>query len=348
MNVKQCDINFFITTLSQNNYTATDIRQLLSNVWGEENLIKVRRIQAIAKEFQNGRLSIGRKEGSARPRTSCSEDNVQLVRELIDDNPRLSCADISRLTGIQERSVNRILSDKLKKKSLCCRWVPHELGEDHKNQRIAVGRELLEVLRRRNIKNKLIVIDKKWVFFNSIPPKECNRVWVDSAGDRPQQPRRSTGDRKTMVLVAANYSKTFTYCEALEDGGSINADRYLIFLQNLFNAFENDVGMPRWELNLQHDNARPHVAIRVRQWFESENITLVKQPPYSPDYNLMDRMIFRNYEVYRRNINFNSANEVLLNVRQFLEGLTAPQLDREFHKLIVHIQSVIEQNGNYL
>ena len=123
--------------------------------------MKLRRIQGIVKEFSDGHETVTRKEGSGRPRSSCCDDNVQEVREIIEDDNGLSCADISFQTGIEERSVNRILSEHLNKKSLCCRWIPHQLSNHNKEQRANCGRELLEVLRRRQIKRKLVVVDEK-------------------------------------------------------------------------------------------------------------------------------------------------------------------------------------------
>ena len=322
MEFQQCDVYFFIRTLSQNGYSATKIHQLLANVWGEKNIMKVRRIQAIVREFVEGRETVTRKEGSGRPRSSCCDENIEEVKELIEDDNHLSCADISLQTGVEERSVHRILSHHLNKKSLCCRWIPHELSDRNKQQRIECGRSILETLRRRQIKSKLVVVDEKWVYYKSIPPKECNRVWVDCAGDRPQVSRRTIADRKVLIMVALNYAKSFSYIEVLHDGGSINGDRYLSFLQNMCAAFEQQLNLPRWEMCLQHDNARPHIAMQVRRWIDHEGMSLVKQPPYSPDYNLLDRYVFRNFEVHRRQRNFGSIAEIEARIEQFLAGMT--------------------------
>ena len=40
-------------------------------------------------------------------------------------------------------------------------------------------------------------------------------------------------------------------------------------------------------LKIMHDNARPHTTLMTRTFFENNGITLVKQPPYSPDMNLL-------------------------------------------------------------
>ena len=175
------------------------------NVWGEESIVKLRK--GIMKEFEEGRETMTRKEGSGRPSSSCCDDNVQEVKELIEDDNRLSCAEISLQTGIEERSVNRPLSTHLNKKSLCCRWIP-TISDLKKGQRVECAKGILEVLRRRQIKQKLGV--EKWVYLRNVPPKECNRFWVDSARDRHQVPRRTLADKKALMIVAVNYSKSLS------------------------------------------------------------------------------------------------------------------------------------------
>ena len=43
------EMNIFIATLAKNDVNATEIHRLLSNTWGEETVIKLRRIQLLAR-----------------------------------------------------------------------------------------------------------------------------------------------------------------------------------------------------------------------------------------------------------------------------------------------------------
>ena len=146
--------------------------------------------------------------------------------------------------------------------------------------------------------------------------------------------------------MAMNFSKSLIYKEILHDGGSIDAQRYLLFLQNMFDAFHETI--PRWEITIQHGDARPHVAALVKRWLEGENVRILKQPPYSPDTNLMDRYIFRNYSMFRRGLHFNSSREVEINVEQYLEQVTINKLSKEFRDCKEHFQKVIDTDGDYI
>lgn len=347
MNVKQSYINFFVATLARNTFSATEIHRFLVESWGAENVVSLRRVQQLTKEFaKEQRTLFERKEGSGRPRTSTAEENIIIVREMIEEDCHLSCPAISRVTEIEETSVRRILKRELGKKSLCSRWVPHILTDNNKRIRMTCCQEMLNAYSASKAKEKIIVIDEKWIYFRDVPPKEFNRAWVDGAGDRPTIARRTISDRKVLIIVASNFSKSLTYFEILHDGGSINAVRYLEFLQNMILKFQ--AILPAGELVIQHDNARPHVANLIRLWLEKNRVSLLKQPAYSPDTNLMDRFIFRNYECYRRGKIFSNSGEVSNDFHQYLESISEANLTGEFQTLTSHLQSVIEADGDYV
>ncbi len=304
---KQSEINYLVATLTKNDISGSDIYNFLVGAWGEENTITSRRVNQIAKEFKTEeRVQFSRKPGSGRPVTSSSVDNVDAVRELLSDDNTLSCIHISALTGIPRRSVNRIITQKLKLKLMCYRWVPYELSQRDMAIRVEIGGDLLNTFNLRSAKDKIIIIDEKWFYLKSVPPKEISRAWVESAQHRPRRARRTISAKKVMIIVGLNYSKSIVYVEVLHDGSSINAERYIQYLDNLTNAFV----LPPWEMKIQHDNARPHVARIITQWFEERRITHVKQPAYSPDMNLLDRFIFRNLETCRNGRDFQNSQEV--------------------------------------
>ena len=166
------------------------------------------------------------------------------------------------------------------------------MGSSHPDGRkVECCQEMQIVLSRRNANYKTIVSDEKWVYLVDVAPKETLRAWVDSAGDR------TISSKMVLVIVESNFNKSLYCVEILHDSGTVNTERYLTFLQNMIEQFRPK--LPPWQMTIQHDNARPHAAVLVQQWIASQNITLLPQPAYSPDTNLMDRYIFRNFETFR-------------------------------------------------
>ena len=147
--------------------------------------------------------------------------------------------------------------------------------------------------------------------------------------------------------MAANFSGNF-YFEIMHDGGSVNAMRYLQFLQSALRSFSDDLNCNIENLSVMHDNARPHIALIVKQWLQQVGVATVKQPAYSPDVNLQDRYIFRNFETFRRGKPSKDATEIQNLVTQYLHTISASALRNELVNFKEDLSSIIEAGGNYL
>ncbi|KAL4494398.1 hypothetical protein ABPG72_019808 [Tetrahymena utriculariae] len=302
MEFSQNQIYFFIETMQKNNYIGTQIHGLLETAWG--NIISARRVQQIMKEFQEGkRTDHNRQIGSGRPLTSCNEDNVVLIEQLIQEDSRISLSQLVEQTQIDRSAIQRILNESLNLKSISAKWVPYNLNENQKKNRIENCKQLLEQLNKKGAQTKLVVVDEKWVYQNSIQLSQNLRCWVDSDNpkpEKPQQTKRSISDKKWMLIFASNFNGS-SYYEILEDGKSINSDTYGEFIKNAVKFFKQEGIKKIWWM---HDNARPHISLNTKQILEDQVCRIIKQPAYSPDLNLQDRFTFRNFEIYRKNIYF--------------------------------------------
>ena len=91
MNISSELINFYALTEVTNGSSATRIYEKLAAAHGEHRIPSLRHIQRICKEIKDGeRTNTGRKEGSRRTRSSRTDDNLEAVRQLIEDDPSLS------------------------------------------------------------------------------------------------------------------------------------------------------------------------------------------------------------------------------------------------------------------
>lgn len=331
---------FFILTLTKNGFGATDIHRLIENAWGD--IITVRRVQQIVKEFHDGKFdSFKRREGSGRPRTSATQENVEDIRGLIEADKSLSLTSLSMITDIPKSTIQRILTQELQKISVQAKWVPYDLSETQKQTRVSGCKEIRCVTMSRNIRKRLFVTDEKWIYARHLPSLSSTRTWVDFGGDRPTVARRMMRDKKFLWLMAANFHGD-AYFEILNPGETVNAERYLEFLSRLFTHFH--ITRPI----LMHDNARPHVARTVQNWLEEKNINLLRQPPYSPDLNLMDRYIFRNFETFRGLDTLSTKDLVEEKIRDFIATFTPEEFSKQFTDFVAHVGRVIESGGTYL
>jgi len=99
---------------------------------------------------------------------------------------------------------------------------------------------------------------------------------------------------------------------------------------------------------IMHDNARPHVAHVVMDFVTAQNITLVPQPAYSPDFNLLDRFAFRNFEVFRQGEDYRNYGEVLEAVIDYSGTFTKQRFLKQLESLKLDVQKIIDIGGDYL
>ena len=121
---------------------------------------------------------------SGRPRTSRSPENGEKLAQLLNDNPRYSCRFLSEELGISKETVRDILTLDLKMRKLCSVWVPHDLTENNKQQRVTAAQGILDALDKLGPQASRVyaVEDESW--FEFFPNKTTNAGLVNKRSDR--------------------------------------------------------------------------------------------------------------------------------------------------------------------
>ena len=94
-------------------------------------------------EFKRGRQYIEDDPRSGRPSTSSSDEIVQKVRDLVNEDRRIKIRYISETLGISYGRAQSSLKDKLGLNQLSARWVPRMLTQEMKDTRVRHSRSLL-------------------------------------------------------------------------------------------------------------------------------------------------------------------------------------------------------------
>jgi transposase len=256
-------------------------------------------------------------------------------------------------TGISHGSIHAILHDDLQYTSVLSRWVPHYLDANQRQQRVQSAADMLKFfqLHRRDISNRLVVVDEKWIYFRDVGTKNSNRAWVpqDDKNNRPTIPRRLQHEKKCMFLLAFCFDGKFVL-HMLPHSATVDGVVYQEFLTKVRHSFHRRVTNPLdWnEIILQHDNARPHTAAPVREILNRKGVRLLHQPPYSPDFNILDRWIFARIENSRRGKNFKSEDEISAHITADLSTVSEDETKNAFNKLKNDLQLIIDRGGAYL
>ena len=94
-----------------------------------------------------------------------------------------------------------------------------------------------------------------------------------------------------------------------------------------------------------HDNAKPHVAKIVKTFLESEGITIIDHPPYSPvlapcDFWLFDR-------IKQQLIDQESAESMKNQITEILDSIPANEYLMTFQKYVERMQLCVDNKGEY-
>ncbi|GFW12329.1 uncharacterized protein TNCV_815841 [Trichonephila clavipes] len=104
-----------------------------------------------------------------------------------------------RTKNIQEDRSRQITYEK----SSLCRWVPHNLTEHQKEERVRISKETLKLLNDgdHRIISKIVTGDETYIPFFDIPTRQESKVWVFEDEPTPTMVKRQRAMKKVMYAV---------------------------------------------------------------------------------------------------------------------------------------------------
>jgi len=166
---------------------------------------------------------------------------------------------------------------------ICAKLVPKNLTNEEKENRRSVRPGLERIENDENLSN--IIGDESWIFEYDPETKRQSTEWHTSNSPRPKKAKMSKSKIKSM-LICFLYSQGVQK-EFVPQGQTVNKQYYREVLERLRKRVHRvrpeiaDIWM------LHHDNAPCHTAISVNEFLTKKSITVVPQPPYSPDFESM-------------------------------------------------------------
>ena len=90
--------------------SATETLNLLQEAF-HENALKKTAVFDWHKRFREGRRSLEDDHRTGRPQTAATEENVNVISVLIQDDPRITVRDVAAILGISIRSSDLIMTE---------------------------------------------------------------------------------------------------------------------------------------------------------------------------------------------------------------------------------------------
>jgi histone-lysine N-methyltransferase SETMAR len=186
--------------------TALDIQPIviyneLHTVFGDQAPF-LRTVQRWSKAFLEGREEVEDEQRSGRPVTETTTENIDQIRDLIDDDPYLTVDEIEEQTGLSHGTVQRIISDYLQLRKITARYVPKHLTNSQKTERMRICQENLSKFRQDVWRlSDVVTGDESWFYHKQIGRKSSNAAWVARGNPPPTVVRRSRFAPRTLLSI---------------------------------------------------------------------------------------------------------------------------------------------------
>ncbi|MEW8547187.1 MAG: hypothetical protein AB2693_27055 [Candidatus Thiodiazotropha sp.] len=223
MNVEQRYSIKFCVLLKKSKAETLD---MIQQAYGEKAMSKTR-IYEWYGAFSAGRSNPLHSVGAGRPTTSKTSKNVERVKQLIDEDRRVSVRDLADRLDLSYGVVQDILKSKLNMRKVSARWVPKLLNEKQRASRVSSANEFLSRYRRLGNKflDSIVTVDETWVSTFDPESKKQSMIWKTPASPSPQKALVQRSRRKRLFVVFYDVDGVIL-SHALPEGKTMNATRY--------------------------------------------------------------------------------------------------------------------------
>lgn len=298
-------------------------------------------------EIRRGRASLEDSARSGRPQEVTTDDNVQVVRELIQVDARVTLEYLASHLNMSIGSIHTILYDKLKMRKVSARLLAR-LTQVQKDNRVAWCQQMLQRFHNgasRHIRN-IVTGDETWVYCFDPETKQQSSQWTVSGQPPPTKCIRSRSVNKKMVATWV-MSRGHVTTVHVEDRRTVTADWYTNVCLPQVMRVTQPLLARNSRLLLHQDNAPAHSAHLTTNFLNDQNVEVLGHPPYSPDLAPCDFFVFPYVKQQLRGIRFVSPDHAVNAFEAELDKITPELWTTCFQKWFVRMTKCIIHGGEY-
>lgn len=339
--------------------TAAETHRMLKEAFGDLAMSKSKTFLWY-KRFKEGRTSIYDDERSGRPSTGVTLENIGKVRDIIRVDRRQTIHDVCDIVGMSYGTVQRILADVLYMRRIAAKFVPRLLGDEQKQHRLAICRQLREKTKDDpNFITKIITGDEVWLYGYDVEVKpqsprtkkqsssarseiqplpsetqpsetqlaqsetQSPRSLHSNKPPRPRKPRHVRNNIKSILIVFFDI-QGIVHKEFIPAGQTVNGNFYCDVLKRLLESIQCK-RPSKWMSNdwaLHHDNTPAHTSVAVTELLASKNVTVIPHPNYSPDLAPCDFFLFPKLKFHMKGRCFDTVEEIEAESQRVLDTIT--------------------------
>lgn len=346
---KKDEIRAYIKARSKLGCSLKQLMTELSTAYGP-SCVSYDTVRRWKKKFESGVECIKNAPKSGRPKSASRNEIVSKIKDIIEGDARFTVRDIARKVGISLSTVHFILKKHLKVRKISARWVPHLLTDEQKRQRVKVAKKLLQMFPKYDKKQFANVVtgDETWVHYFEPVRKVSNKIWATKHNKRPIIAKRSLSAKK--VLYAIFFSGEGVAIKVpVKKGKSITGKYYKdVVLKKLKKYYKKRRPVTGFKhIRLLHDNAPAHTSAIVSAFLKKEKVTVLPQPPYSPDLAPCDFFLFPKLKSFLAGRKYKSRQALGSAIHQYLITVPKSAYRDAFKKWIHRLKLCISSHGEY-
>jgi histone-lysine N-methyltransferase SETMAR len=326
---------------------AGEIHRRMEGVYGEHSL-KMSAVYKWATRFGEGRTSVSDDDREGRPSTAHNEKVLELLKAIIEENPRVTVEEMCVRTCLSHGSVVSCMRS-LNLTKVSCRWTPHHLSDEQKEKRVRCSQAtLLQIGQLKNgFWERLVTSDETWLPYFMPENKTQSKQWIQRDDDPPVKAKPNHFEKKVMLTTFWD-ADGIIWSDFMPDNATITAEYYCTLLTTVHEKIRRKrPGKRSKGILFLHDNARPHTAHRTRSHLKSLKWMVLEHPPYSPDLAPSDYALFGKIKKPLRGIRYRCREELIGAAKKSLKETTPEFCNIAIRKLEGRLQKCVAGGGNY-
>lgn len=295
--------------------------------------------------FVRGGESSADRQRSGRPVQPVNPRLLTSIKNLIDEDPKISLGMIATLTAETKSYIQKTIQERTDLKFVIARWVPKLLDKAQKKVRVNACKRLIEDYGSDwdNLYENLVTVDETWIYFKPRENLRSAGEWQAPGQRPPEVGRLGLTSQKVMLSVFWN-SKGVIHADYLRSGRSINKEYYSELLKIV--NFKIPVRKRNKVIFLQ-DNAPAHKAKVNIDLILSFGWKLIDHPPYSPDLSPSDFYLFKCLKNDMFKSHFATGIEAEVEVNAYLAEKSPEWFYHGIEMYKDQIEACIKNKGDY-
>jgi histone-lysine N-methyltransferase SETMAR len=348
MDLSARDFRLLILYDFRSNLTATQSHQRITAAFPGDHP-SYSTVRYWFERFSHGQLNIDDCERTGRPTTAATAENIASVKQLVEDNPRITYEMIAGILGIGNSAIYSILHNSLGLQKLESKFVPHHLTAEQKACRMKISQQLLDMFHSGSSNHTYDIITGDETILRQFQPhhKRQSAVWCyENELPEPQVSANEWGPR---IMVCVFFSKSGHVATIpVMEHHTVTAEWYTKYaLSAVLQAWDSK-RQSRRDLRLHHDNAAAHTAKLTREYLAEKGVTVLPHPPYSPDLSPPDFFLFGYLKQRMRGKRFKSLDEVLLVLGQEIAEIGKETWHSAFNEWFRRLELCVNNHGDYV